>query len=77
MTPRPTAAARAAALLRKLDESRQTDDLMRHRPDCERQGIAVERGYSCTVRRCISCGSTTAERNVHPTPSTTNRKAQR
>jgi hypothetical protein len=67
-----TAAARSAALLRQLDASRQ--DLMRHRPGCEQAGIAVERGHSCTVRRCLSCGSTTAERNVHPTPSTTQGK---
>ena len=52
-----------------------TDDLMIHRPDCDRQGIAVERGHSCTIRRCLSCGSTTAERNVHPTPTPTTRKA--
>jgi hypothetical protein len=51
-----------------------SEDLMIHRPDCERQGIAVERGYSCTVRRCLSCGSTTAERNVHQTPSTTTKE---
>lgn len=50
-----------------------SDDRMIHRPDCERPGVAVERGYSCTVRRCLSCGSTTAERNIH-TPSTTKRK---
>ncbi len=64
-----TAAARSAALLRQLDASRNRDDLMVHRPDCERQGIAVERGHSCTVRRCLSCGSTTAQRNVHQTPA--------
>jgi len=46
-----------------------SDDLMRHRPDCDRQGIAEERGFTCTVRRCLSCGATTAERNIHPTPT--------
>lgn len=51
-----------------------TDDLMRHAPTCEHPGVAVERGHSCTVRRCLSCGATTAERNVHPTPSTTTTK---
>jgi hypothetical protein len=67
---RETAAARSAALLRQLDASRQQrDDRMIHRPDCDRQGIAVERGHSCTIRRCLSCGSTTAERNVHQTPA--------
>jgi hypothetical protein len=67
---KPTAAARAAALLHQLDESRrQRDDDMRHAPRCDRKGIAVERGHSCTIRRCLSCGSTTAERNVHPTPA--------
>lgn len=45
-----------------------TDDLMRHRPDCERKGIAEERGFTCLVRRCLSCGATTAERHIHATP---------
>jgi hypothetical protein len=53
-----------------------SDDRMIHRPDCDQAGIAVERGYSCTIRRCLSCGAVTAERNVHPTPSTTQRKAR-
>jgi hypothetical protein len=52
-----------------------SDDRMTHRPGCERQGIAVERGHSCTIRRCLSCGSTTAERNVHQAPAPTTRKA--
>jgi len=35
------------------------------------KGIAVERGFSCVVRRCLSCGATTAERHIHPTPKGT------
>ena len=45
-----------------------TEDHMTHAPNCERPGVAHERGYSCTVTRCLGCGATTAERNVHPTP---------
>jgi hypothetical protein len=63
-----TAAARSAALLRKLDAGRQRDDPMRHAPNCPRPGVAVERGYSCTIRRCLACGAVTAERNIHPNP---------
>lgn len=64
-----TAAARSAALLRQLDESRrQRDDLMRHRSDCERPGVALERGYSVTVTRCLGCGAVSTTRNT-PTPT--------
>jgi hypothetical protein len=62
-----SAAARSAALLRQLDESRRRDD-MRHAPNCERPGVAHERGHSVTVTRCLSCGAITAERNIHPNP---------
>ena len=47
-----------------------TDNLMVHAPGCPRPGVAVERGFTCTIRRCLSCGATTAERNIHPTPRT-------
>jgi len=67
---RETAAARAAQLLRELDENRQLDN-MRHSPTCERPGVALERGYSCTVTRCLGCGAITAERNIHPQPKGT------
>ena len=62
-----SAAARSAALLHQLDENRQPDD-MRHSPNCERPGVALERGYSCTVTRCLGCGAITAERNIQPNP---------
>jgi hypothetical protein len=61
-----TAADRSAALLRQLDQSLH-DDPMHHAPNCPRPGVAVERGYSCTVTRCLGCGALTAERNVPKT----------
>jgi hypothetical protein len=39
-----------------------TEDL-RHAPNCPRPGVAQERGYSCTVTRCLGCGAITAKRN--------------
>jgi hypothetical protein len=48
-----------------------TGDLMRHAPNCPRPGVALERGHSCTVTRCIGCGAITAERNIHPQPKGT------
>jgi hypothetical protein len=66
---RETAAERAAALLHQLDASlQQRDDPMRHAPNCPHPGVAVERGHSCTIRRCLGCGAVTAERNIHPNP---------
>jgi hypothetical protein len=59
---RETAAARASALLHQLDENRQSDDI-RHSPNCEHPGVAHERGYSCTVTRCLGCGAITTKRN--------------
>jgi hypothetical protein len=41
---------------------------MRHAPNCPRPGVAVERGHSCTIRRCLACGAVTAERNIHQNP---------
>ena len=58
-----TAAARSAALLRQLDESRQQRDDLRHAPTCPRPGVAQERGYSVTVTRCLGCGAVTTKRN--------------
>jgi len=68
-----TAASRAAALLHQLDENRQRDDL-RHSPTCERPGVALERGYSITVTRCLGCGAVATTRNG--TQSTTERSDQ-
>jgi hypothetical protein len=48
-----------------------TTEDMRHAPTCERPGVAQERGYSCTVTRCLGCGAITAERNIHPQPKGT------
>lgn len=39
-----------------------TEDL-HHAPNCERPGIAHERGYSVTVTRCLGCGAITTTRN--------------
>jgi len=47
---------------------RGMSDDMRHAPNCERPGVALERGHSCTVTRCLGCGAITAERNIHPQP---------
>jgi hypothetical protein len=63
-----TAAERSAELLRKLDESRQQRDDLRHSPTCERPGVAVERGFSITLTRCLGCGAVRTVRNI------TNRK---
>ena len=49
-----------------------SEDLMIHRPDCERQGIAVERGYSVTVTRCLGCGAVSTVRNIPSTPTKEN-----
>jgi len=68
---RETAAARSAALLRQLDESRQQRDDLRHAPACDRPGVAHERGFSITVTRCLGCGAVRTVRNI---PSTTTRK---
>jgi hypothetical protein len=40
-----------------------TGDLMHHAPNCERPGVALERGYSVTVTRCLGCGAITTERS--------------
>lgn len=48
-----------------------TEDHMTHAPNCERPGVAHERGYSVTVTRCLGCGAITAERNIHPQPKGT------
>jgi len=48
-----------------------SDDLRQHRPDCERPGDALERGYSVTVTRCLGCGCLSTTRN---TPSTTTKE---
>jgi hypothetical protein len=60
---RETAAARSAALLRKLDAGLNRDDLMRHAPNCLHPGVAHERGHSITVTRCLGCGAITTTRN--------------
>ena len=62
-----TAAARSAALLHQLDESRQRDDL-RHAPTCEHPGVALERGYSVTVTRCLGCKAVSTVRNTLKQP---------
>jgi hypothetical protein len=38
-------------------------DPMHHAPNCERPGVALERGHSITVTRCLGCGAITTERN--------------
>ena len=45
-----------------------TENLMRHAPNCAHPGIALERGHTCTIRRCLGCGAITAERNIHHAP---------
>lgn len=61
---RPNAPERAAYLTRKLDQSREeqrvTTTSMRHSPTCTKPGVALERGFSITVARCVGCGAVTA-----------------
>jgi hypothetical protein len=45
-----------------------TDDLMHHSPNCQHPGVALERGHSITVTRCLGCGAITTTRNMPPTP---------
>jgi len=40
-----------------------TQPPMTHAPNCERPGVALERGHSITVTRCLGCGAITTERN--------------
>ena len=42
---------------------------MTHAPTCERPGVALERGYSITVTRCLGCKAVETTRNTpNPTP---------
>ena len=36
---------------------------LHHAPKCPRPGVALERGYSVTVTRCLGCGAITTERH--------------
>ena len=47
------------------------DNKLTHSPTCARPGVALDRGFSVTVRRCLSCGAVSTERN---TPSTTTKE---
>ena len=58
-----SAAARSAALLHQLDAGRSQVGQMSHLPNCERPGVALERGFSITVTRCLGCGAITTTRN--------------
>jgi len=70
-----TTAARSAALLRQLDESRQQRDDLRHAPHCTGGPLTTSQGWSVQITTCQTCGAQETTRN---TPSTTTqRKAQR
>jgi hypothetical protein len=58
-----TAAARAAALLRKLDASLQQRDDIRHAPHCLGGPLVTQEGYSVTVTRCETCGAVASVRH--------------
>jgi hypothetical protein len=49
-----TAADRAAALLRKLDEAVQRDAL-RHAPHCSGGPLTTSQGHSVTTTTCQTC----------------------
>lgn len=66
---RTSAAERSAALLRQLDEGRSARGNLNHSPTCEHPGVALERGFSVTVTRCLGCGAVSTTRNIHPTPN--------
>jgi hypothetical protein len=58
-----TAAARAAALLRKLDAGLQQRDDLRHAPHCTGGPLVTQKGYSVTVTRCETCGALVSVRH--------------
>ena len=59
-----TAAARAAALLRKLDASlQQRVALIRHAPHCSGGPLVTVRGFSVTTTTCQTCGAVASVRH--------------
>jgi len=68
-----TAAARSAALLRKLDAGRNRDGTQ-HAPHCPGGPLVTQQGYSVQITTCQTCGAVSTVRNA---PKTTPRKATR
>jgi hypothetical protein len=58
-----SAAARAAALLRQLDASRQQRDDLRHTPHCSGGPLVSVRGFSVTTTTCETCGAVASVRH--------------
>jgi hypothetical protein len=63
-----TAAARAAELLRQLDESRQQRDYLRHAPHCTGGPLVTSQGWSVQITTCQTCGAVETVRNTPSTP---------
>jgi hypothetical protein len=59
---RETAASRAGALLRQLDQNRQRDDL-RHAPHCTGGPLVTSEGYSVTTTTCQTCKAVASVRH--------------
>jgi putative AlgH/UPF0301 family transcriptional regulator len=66
---KPTAAARAAALLHQLDEDRRQREAMRHSPTCPGGPVTTQTGFTVRVSRCDVCGAVSSTRRIHPTPT--------
>jgi hypothetical protein len=62
-----TAANRAAAFLRQLDNANRQRhvDLMIHAPHCERPSITITHGHSVDVHKCDGCGCLATVRNPY------------
>jgi putative AlgH/UPF0301 family transcriptional regulator len=63
---RETAAARAGALLRQLDASRQQRDDLRHAPHCTGGPLVTSKGYSVTTTTCQTCKAVASVRHGAP-----------